>query len=184
MAEVFNPQLPPDSGVKMEIGDVTLYQNQYWKLVTRNTNFRTCVITDFDGNKVEIPDDLDKSDKLAVLYNPSKSWPFTSVPDKIKAGPLRRVSRGTTLLRPMVDWMPSDFLRSGGAIFFNPALRLSTGEILVATHQSGALSRITITKAFGTVRRKIARAENRSAPPKEPMSVYDRLMAGDIFEDK
>jgi hypothetical protein len=169
----------------MKIGDVTLYQNQYRKLVTRNLEYRTCVVMDFDGNKTEIPDDLDKAGELVVLYNPSESWPFTSVPDKLKAGPLRRVTRGTTLLRPMVDWMPSDFLRSGGAIFFNPALRLNTGEILVATHQSGALSRITITEAFGTVRRKVARAEKRAAPPpREPMSVYDRLMAGDIFEDK
>jgi len=168
----------------MKIGDVVLYQSQYWKLVTCNSEYRTCMAMDFDGNKVEIPDDYDESGQLVVMYNPSASWPFTSVPDKLKAGPLRRVTRGTTLLRPMVDWMPSDFLRSGGAIFFNPALRLSTGEILVATHQSGALSRITITKGFGTVRRKVARAEKKSAPPKTPLSVYDRLMAGDIFEDK
>jgi hypothetical protein len=170
--------------MNMKIGDVVLYENRRWKIVSHNRDFRTSVIADFDGNKIEVPDDLDQGELLSVLFNPSESWPFTSVPVKAKAGPLRRVTRGDLALRPMADWIPSDFLRPGGAIFFNPVLRLRTGEILVATHQDGTLSRITITKGFGTVRRKVARAEKKNAPKPQQMSVYDRLMAGDIFDRK
>jgi hypothetical protein len=82
----------------------------------------------------------------------------------------------------MEDWVPSDFLRPTGAIFFNPKLRLRHGEILAAVHQDGTRSRITITKSFGTIRlRKIRAKEPFKA--KGPLSSLDRLLGSNLLDE-
>lgn len=165
----------------MKVGDIVLYQERRWKVESHSTSFRTCQLSQFAGEKTEVPDDLDaNAELLKVLYNPADSWPFVAGPVHVRAGPLVSVSRGAASLAPLVDWVPSDFLRPGGSIFFNPALRLRHGEILVGVHKDNTRSRISVTKSFGTVQRRKQRASN---PPKVkgPRSTFDRLMDDDIF---
>jgi len=167
----------------MKIGDILFYQDRYWKLETSNREFRTCQLVSFDGTKQEVADDLDENNStVLIVCNPAEQWPFCSIAIKVKAGPLRGITRAGTVLTPMVDWIPSDFQRPGGAIFFNPRLRLKVGEILVATHQDGSFSRITITPGFGTLKRKAARAKAKE--PKPQQSVYDQLMDDSLFRLK
>jgi len=138
------------------------------------------------GSIREIPDDLETSDeKCKVICNPASDWPF--VVTKVRStrvGPVVSVLRSSQnrQLIPMQDWAPTDQLKAGGALFFNPALRLRRGEILVATHRDGSVARITITKAFGTVDLRRRRAELAHTPP-EPPTAFDRILQVDSFED-
>jgi hypothetical protein len=162
----------------MNVGDIVLYQGARWKVVSHEPSFRTCQLVQFNGTKVEVPDDED----LKVLFNPAKSWPFVAGPVHARSGPLIGVLRGALSLGPLVDWVPSDFLRPGGSIFFNPELRLRQGEILVGLHKDGTRSRISITKAFGTVRLRKHRVAN-PLKAKGPKSSFDRLMSDDLFNE-
>jgi len=82
----------------------------------------------------------------------------------------------------MVEWVPSDILRSGGSIFVNPALRLRTGEVLSAVYADGSLGRVNVKTTFGTVQHRVARQQQQEI---EPRSIYERLMGGgdNDFED-
>lgn len=163
-----------------KIGDIVLYRDARWKVSSHSTSFRTCQLVQFSGEKLEVADD---DPALEVLFHPATSWPFVAGPVHARSGPLVSVKRGEIGLAPLVDWVPSDFLRPGGSVFFNPSLRLRNGEILVGIHANGARSRITITKAFGTVR---TRQHRKANPPKlsGPRSSFDRLMNDDdIFNE-
>lgn len=168
----------------MKVGDIVLYSKTRWKVVSCSANYHTCQLASFEGGKEEVADDADTGEKpsIQVLFNPAESWPFVAAPVHARAGPLTGVNRGTLGLRPLVDWVPSDFLRPGGSIFFNPELRLRQGEVLVGIHQGGVRSRIAISNAFGTSARRRHLAAN---PPKVkgPPSSYERLMGSDIFEE-
>jgi len=163
----------------LKIGDIVLYREARWKVVSQSPSFRTCVLARFDGTKDEVADDLDVTgEELKVLFNPADTWPFVACHVHAKAGPLVDVQRGPMSLSPLVDWVPSDFLRPGGSVFFNPTLRLRQGEVLVGVHQNGTRSRISITKAFGTVTRRKQRAANPEKT-RGPRSSFERLLDDD-----
>lgn len=167
----------------MKIGDVVQYDGSRWKVLSHSRELRLFTLMNLEGSKVEVPDDSDKGEKpaIAVLYNPADSWPFAIAKMSPRSGPIVEIKRGARVMSPLVDWVPSDFIRPGGALFFSPYLRLKTGEILVVVHKNGHLSRITITKAFGTVHRKKARA---ARPEVKPLpSSYDRILDGNMFGD-
>lgn len=170
----------------MQIGDIVLYSEKRWKVLSTSGAFRTCQLASFDGSKAEVPDDLDqRSDgppQLKVLYNPAVSWPFTAIPLRAKAGPITSVFRGSVSLGPLVDWVPSDFLRPGGTIFFNPALKLRTGEILAVVHQDQSRSRISITPNFGTIQARKHRADN-PIKVQGPKNSFE-LLSEDPFGDE
>lgn len=174
----------------MKIGDVIELDGSRWKISTHNSLYRLFTVVQANGTKREVPDDLDVQDypdiaKATVLFNPANDWPFLTIPVRAKAGPVQKVTinRGFPRdLAPMIDWIPSDFMRAGGSIFFNPELRLRAGEVLVAVHQNGSLSRLNVTSAFATVRRRQIRAAKPAA--QKPSNVYDRLMGQDPFEDE
>ena len=140
---------------------------------------------DFDLNKTEVPDDLDafpdkEFGELTVICNPSLSWPFVAAPVNRRGGRITGIRRRGAELVPFQDWVPSQLLRPGGSLFFNPNLRLRTGEVLVAQHANGKVGRVTITKAFATV----AQRKKRSAPKEDTRpSAFDRLLDDDMFED-
>ncbi len=167
------------AGQNVKIGDIVLYQEARWKVASHSPTFRTCQLVRFDGTKVEVADD---EKDLRVLFNPAQDWPFVAGPVHSRAGPLVSVSRGAMSLGPLVDWVPSDFLRPGGSIFFNPELRLRQGEILVGIHRDGTRSRISITQAFGTVQRRKHRVAN-PLKVKPPRSSFDRLMDDDLLNE-
>jgi len=167
----------------MKVGDIVLYQEARWKVIGHSDSFRTCQLVAFDNRKLEVPDDLELGDtpELRVLYHPPAQWPF-AICGTTRGGPLKSVARGNVGLSPMEDWVPSDFLRANGAIFFNPKLRLRVGEILVGVHQDDTRSRITITKAFGTLNRRKARAQD-PVKVRGPLSSLDRLLNSDILDE-
>jgi hypothetical protein len=165
----------------MKVGDIVLYKGSPWKVLSHSQNFHTCQLGKLSGDKVEIADDL-VAPELQVLCNPAETWPFVAAPVHPKAGPLVGVNRGAIGLGPLIDWAPSDFLRPGGSIFFNPALQLRVGEVLVGVHKTGTRSRIAITNAFGTLSRRRHRIDN-PAKVKGPPSSYERLMGRDIFDE-
>jgi hypothetical protein len=167
----------------MKVGDIVLYNEARWKVISHSTSFRTCQLADFVGTKLEVPDDLETGEnpRLHVLYNPAEQWPFV-VCSASRGGPLRGVTRGGVGLSPMEDWIPSDFLRPNGAIFFNPKLRLRVGEILTAVHLEGLRTRLTVTKTFGTITRRKGRARE-PARVQGPLSSLDRLLGPGILDE-
>jgi hypothetical protein len=82
----------------------------------------------------------------------------------------------------MSEWVPTDQLQLGGALFFNPELRLSRGEILIATHRNGSLTRVAITPAFGSLRLRKKRLLKANEPSTNP-TAFDRIMQDDSFDE-
>lgn len=169
----------------MKVGDVVRYDHQCWRVASHAREFRTCILCNFDGLKVEIPDDL-SSVELRVLYNPI-TWPFVSLPVR-PYGRLMSISRSTisalgdgssitTVLTPMEEWIPSDFLKSGGSVFFNPRLKLRPGEILVATYENQKTQRIAIPRNFVPMSARKKKAEKKAAP----LDNYQRILGDDVF---
>ena len=141
----------------MELGDIVEFDGIRWKVSSFNSNHRTCLLTRFEGEPREIPDDLDTNPieslpSLTVLFNPAKTWGCVIAPLKSMAGRMMELRRNAQVLIPMVDWIPGDFHRPGGAIFLNPDLRIHQREVLAVRHSSGTLNRVVVTENFGTVR--------------------------------
>lgn len=164
----------------MDTGDIVLYRDKLWRFSSSNRDFGTCILVNFDTERVEVSS-ADTSVK--VLYS-TTGWPFSVIPAKaFKAGRIVEIKRRGVALRPLVDWVPSDMLRAGGSLFFNPDLKLQSGEVLVARHEKGFLARVPITKAFGTGKQ---RQKRKASPwkPAPPVTVYDRLTGDSPFDDE
>lgn len=164
----------------MKAGDVVEHEGRRWRVITMDPYLRTAILMDWEGAKIEVADDLGPPE-LTVLFNPAETWPFVTSPKRGIARVTRLLCRGRDL-EPMVEWVPSDILRSGGSIFVNPALRLRTGEVLSAVYADGRLGRINVKTTFGTVQHRMARQQQQEI---EPRSIYERLMGGgdNDFED-
>lgn len=165
----------------MKVGDVVAHAGQRWKVLTHNQGARVCVLVGFDSARLEVPDDL-QPPELVVLSNPAESWPFVPAPIRPRAGPVVKVLRGQLGLAPFDEWIPSDFTRPGGSIFFSPKLRLRAGEVLAVQHQDGSRSRINITHSFGTVQQRQARMHKPRAV-KGPLGALDQLLADDSLDE-
>jgi len=170
----------------MELGDIVEFGGDRWKVSNFNPNHRTCLLTRFDGPPQEVPDDLDlNSDEktsLTVLFNPFKSWKYVTAPLKTKAGRMIELRRNSRILEPMVDWVPGDFYRAGGAIFLNPELNIHQGEILAVRHITGSLSRVAVTRNFGTVARR-QRIAFRPPQPRDNSAWGKVSRDGNPFDD-
>ena len=166
----------------MHITDVVTYQDKRW-LVTSLKPGKLCVLHAWDGAETEVPATFDKDPDsgLKVVAEASK-WPFMTAPMRAKAGPIVQVAIGQNILIPLTDWVPSDVTRPGGPIYFNPALRLELGVVLVAKHKNGSLTRLKVNMAFASVRLRQERTRLANQPPVR-RSVYERLMDDDEYED-
>jgi len=163
----------------MKIGDIISYQGKVWKVSGQNRDYGTFVLVSFDAVRIEVPAAL----KIDPLFS-TTGWPFVALPTKaFKAGRVIEVRRDGVVLQPMVDWVPSDMLRAGGSLFFNPNLGISVGEVLVACHEKGSLTRIPIMRGFGSVVQR-KRQKERPWKPKPPVTVYDRLTGRSPFDDE
>lgn len=167
----------------MKVGDIVLYNETRWKVLSHSVSFRTCQLASLAGTKSEVPDDLETGEDppLRVLSNPAEQWPFV-ICSATRGGPVKGVTRGDVGLSPMEDWVPSDFVRPSGAIFFNPRLRLRVGEILTAVHAEGLRTRLTVTKTFGTLARRQVRAKE-PVRVQGPRSSIDRLLGPSILDE-
>ncbi len=161
-----------------DIGDVVRHQEVLWKVSGRNRDFGTLLLVDDHVRRVEVPADLD----LEILHS-TKDWPFVAIPTKaFKYGRIVSVEHNRIMLHLFLDWVPSDMLRAGGSLFFHPTLGLQIGDVLVATHEKGAHTRISITKSFGNIKKR-QRRKQRPWKPKASSTTYDRLMGKNPFED-
>lgn len=166
----------------MDIGDVVQYRQSRWRVISFSPGLRVYTLANAKG-KTEAPDDAEALEDLQVLFNPGREWPFVVVPIQSKGGPIVKVFRGEQELELMVDWVPSDFVRSGGSIFFSPNLNLRRGEVLSGVHQSGGVrSRITISPSFGSAKTR----KRRSLQPQKtakPKTMLDRLIENNPFDE-
>lgn len=161
-----------------DIGDVVRHKGSVWKVSARNRDFGTLTLVDADLKRDEVPSDQD----LEVLYS-TTGWPFVAIPTKsFKEGRIVLIGHGSRTLHLLLDWVPSDMTRTGGALFLNPALGLKAGDVLVARHEKGTISRITITKAFGSIQDR-GKRKKRPWKPRPPSTIYDRLTGHNPFED-
>ena len=176
----------------MQVGDIielpVSEPDNRFRVLQHERMTRTYKVIRWGSNELsEITDDLDATDdRCKVLCNPANEWPFVATKVRsTRIGPVVSVLRSSEnrLLIPMDDWAPTDQLKAGGALFFNPALRLRQGEVLVATHQGGLKTRISITQAFGSVKLRRKRAEIARKPP-EPLTAFDRILQEDSFQDE
>ena len=170
----------------MRLGDLVEWGGQRWIVRRVERDTRICIL--HDGKNVEtIPDDLDKLKPgiCQVIANPPNDWPNVSLTSRPKFGRIVNVQQptlgGTHNLEPLHDWMVADPLQPGGAIFFNPILRLKYGDQLLAIYERGR-ARIEIPREFLSTAQRIAKAQ---APEPEPrkISVYDRLRRNEFADD-
>ncbi len=166
----------------METGDLIEHEGVRWMVQSRDALARTVKLSRGTiGEAKEIGDD-DSAAK--VVANPAKTWPFIPGTTKPKHGKITSIllSRGKKMfeLEFLVDWVPSNFQRPGGPIFFRPELQLRNGEVLIAVHADDVRIRMPVTRSFGTVSSRQAKALAKQTPP----SVFDHLMKdNDGFDD-
>jgi hypothetical protein len=159
----------------LQIGDLLEHQSLRWMVTQRHPGVRTVVLRQLDGTSLEVPDDQ----ALQVIGNLPSQWPFVAAPRHQAYGPIIALSvvrQGKKYaLKPMQAWVPSDPLHNGGVLYLHPKLNFRPGEVLVAQHRNGTLSKVSITKSFGTVQRRLAIEEARRDPP-TPQTRYDHLL--------
>ena len=133
--------------------------------------------------------ELDETEPGAckVVCNPATDWPHITL-DARKfwriSNIVRMVGSRETFLREFHDWVKPDKRQQGGALFFNPALRLGFGHVLTAHFEdSPKIARLSIPRGFGTTGQRVARQQAAIAPPKRERTAYDHLLDSDDFED-
>lgn len=163
----------------MQIGDLVLFEKTRWQVESQHDNL--FILRAWEGRTREVhPKDLG----VKVLTHPPTRWPFCTAPVRVKDGPIVKLTivreNKVWLFEPLIDWVPADRIRAGGAIFINPAAKLKIGEVLVVHYKSNRAARITITSSFGSVAQRQARAQ-----PNKPAArpIYERLMDDDLFDD-
>lgn len=161
----------------MQIGTIIRFQDCRWQVVASDEPTYQAVA--WNGSSVEL---TDGDPDVEIAAHPPTEWPFLAAPRRLRDGPIVKVRRTVDgqaqELPPLVDWALTSRLSSGGSIFFNPRLRLRQGEILVAEHRSGYLSRLRVTRGFGTVSGRKRRAE-QPLRTHGRRTAYDRLLNND-----
>jgi hypothetical protein len=172
----------------MNVGDLAIYEGDRWITIRVNSETRMALLINQAGRRVEVPDTIeeDTPDALEVVANPAANWPLVAFPTKRGTGPILSISMPgpvqSTDLATWADWVPADPVREGGALYFNPELRLRPGEVLLATFKNGSKGRITIPRSFGTVQQRIVASQTAPAkmlPPEE----RTRFNRGDVLGD-
>jgi hypothetical protein len=163
--------------VPIQIGDLVKYQNSHWLVSQRHRGVRTVILRQLDGTAREVANDDPSCEVLAHLPT---QWPFITIPKKASAIESITVTRDSRnlLLKPMQAWVPADPLHNGGVLYFNPKINLRQGEVLVARHVNGTLTRVNVTASYGTAQRKLL-IEEAKKPGEAPQTRYDHLLMED-----
>lgn len=173
----------------MELGDLVEYGSERWIVASRNALARTVLLSRGPGQPT--PEVASDDPSVKVITNPATNWPFLPCQFKPKHGAVKQIfiTRGgqTFELELLIDWVPSNFQRPGGPIFFNPDLNLRNGQVLVAVHTDESRSRLSVTRAFGSVQTrqtrqivKVAQREEAKLPP----TVYAHMMQEEDDDDE
>lgn len=158
----------------LQIGDLVEYMSSRWLVSQQHRGVRTVVLRQLDGKAQEVAND---DSACKVIANLPTQWPFITIPKKSSPIASITVARGVRVfsLKPMEAWVPADPLHNGGVLYFNPRLNLRQGEVLVARHANGALTRVNVTASYGTAQRKLLIDEAKRAP-EAPQTRYDHLL--------
>ena len=160
----------------MKLGDVVQQEGTYWMVVRYDPRrTRTADLLSSAGPLVTVPFDA----PVEVVANPSQDWPYVALKVSPRLGPIKNLSRPPSAQDLVLyrDWMPSEPSRAGGSIFLNPKLRLRHGDYLLAHHENGKTSGISIQATFGTVAQNKKRVEAKPKP-------VERTAFSRLLEDK
>lgn len=178
----------------MRLGDLVRYLDQHW-LVSRYDPKRTrsATLLAASGSTLEVPFDHDALGGLVVVANPSRDWPFITVPPR-NGYVVDTISFQGQPLEPFTQWVASDPTRPGGPVFLAPDPRLRYGEALLIQYvpvqrtgtgsRRAVILRVDITKDFGTVRQRVARVEAARPKVEEKKNAFTRLLADDPYGDE
>lgn len=148
-----------------------------WRVVSRDTNTKTLMLEDWNGGRREI---IYEDPEYEVVCRPTTDWPYVpnpSRPNDIIEHLQQPVGMQMNNLEPMYDWVPSDRHSSAGSIYLSPTLKLTTGDLLIATYRSGRKRRVTITRQFGSMLQKKLRLVKKV----KHMDAWSRL--GTLLDD-
>ena len=157
----------------IQVGDLVEYQGSRWLASQQHRSVRTVILRQLGGIAQEVAND----DPLCkVVAHLPTQWPFITVPKKTSAIEALTVTRNqqTFSLKTMHAWAPADPLHNGGVIYFNPKINLRQGEVLVARHRNGTLTRVNVTASYGTAQRKLLIESAKR--PEAPQTRYDHLL--------
>ncbi len=174
-------------GDGVKVADLVWYKDQHWvvsRFDPRRTKTATLLAT--SGRVEEVRWDADVQGEVVVLAHPFTDWPFVTLKERPKFGPLRRVVRIKGPMSSPIeedlaiykDWVPSDPVRSGGPIFFSPALDLKAGEQLIVILERGR-ARLVVPSNFLTVANRVALSKPTE---REAKTVFTHLLDDDTFE--
>jgi len=161
----------------MKLGDIVWTDGQLWKVTFHSSEYRTLTLASWSGSKIEVPDT--PVDGVRVVHTP-QDWPFMALPMRASKGRILNISRNGEMTKPLDDWVPSGMISSGGSIFFNPALRLRPGEILLIHHERG-VSKAKVKFSFMNTKDRKRLAE-KPYRPRRPKTAYGRLSSDDDFD--
>jgi len=167
-------------------GDIIVRHGLRWTVRAVDRRSRLATILNEDLKFDWIPIDLDKKqpDGCQVICNPPDEWPFIAIATKGKRGRLVLINRVPMGLQeqPIAqwhDWVAADPMRvGGGPVFFNPELRLTPSETLIAIFDKGLPARVTVPLGFGTVQQ---RKDRLTAKPTEQKTAFDKLLDDDPY---
>lgn len=164
----------------MKRSDLIQLDGSYW--IVGHTNGTEATLVSPGGGLTKIPLDLDvkEPDRCKVVCCPTFEWPFVVIRGRLAWGKLIGVGRpssGANLvdLRVFVDWVIGEPLRSGGALYLNPELRIKPQERLVLQYEKFQTS-VVVPRTFATYKKRV---ESVRPPPDNRPSIYERLLSGD-----
>lgn len=160
----------------MKLGDVVHQNGTYWMVVRYDPRrTRTADLLSSAGPLITIAFDA----PVEIVANPSQDWPYVAAKVSPRFGPIKGLSRppATQHLVLYRDWLPSEPSRAGGSLFLNPKLGLRYGDYLLAHHENGKTSGISIPQTFGTVAQAKKRVEAKPKP-------VERTAYSMLLEDK
>jgi len=168
-------------------GDLITVGGLCW-LVARQDGTEVLIVSP-DGNQQTVPArlDIESPSVCKVIANPTTDWPFIVVKPNIKKGLIVAVYRplirniDAVPLKPFEEYIVGEPLRSGGAIYLNPALNLRPHETLLVAFQKGQTEKVVLPPTFGTINQKVKKAAAKAAPKVE--TVYDRLLNDPSWDD-
>lgn len=172
----------------LHAGDLIERDGIRWTVRQANRHTRIASLLSEKLRADWVPLDLDVTQPsiCRVICNPPEVWPCLNVPHRARMGRLIAIDRSPVVgaasrpLREWHQWVSSDPMRlGGGGIFFDPALNLVMGEVLLATYEGKGLVRVNIPAGFATIKQRQARTVQPEAPTK---TVYDHLLADDDDE--
>jgi len=127
---------------------------------------------------------LDETGGCVRVAFPLTEWPYLQTPKNVRGMPsevaVPNLNGSRRPLRFLYDWLLSEPLRSGGALFLHPSLNLRPKNHLILTYNGRPVS-VRVPQQFGT----LAQRYKRMQPPSPKVrSFYERLLDDDFGDEE